>query len=97
MLLVVFQQGQLWFLDPHTGKYTKQQILGLYETEEVVEAKVFDNGFAFLTNKSRFLFVRNAYQPQAIEFISCEEELRSHPMKLSWNVFSPRQILSEKV
>lgn len=32
MLLVIFQQGQIWLLDPLTGKYTKQQILGLYET-----------------------------------------------------------------
>lgn len=66
MLLALFQQGQIWFVDPLTGKFQKQQILGLYETEEVKEAKVFENGFAFLTNKNRFLFVRNAYQPQAI-------------------------------
>jgi hypothetical protein len=32
MLLVLFQQGQIWFVDPNTGKFTKQQILGLYET-----------------------------------------------------------------
>lgn len=97
MLLALFQLGQIWFIDPLTGKVQKSQILGLYETEEVKEAKVFENGFAFLTNKNRFLFVRNAYQPQALEFLSCEEELKNSPAKLFWTVFSPKQIISEKV
>lgn len=33
MLLVLFQQGQIWLVDPHTGKYQKHQLLGLYQTE----------------------------------------------------------------
>jgi len=35
MLLAIFQLGQIWLIDPHTGRVQKLQISGLLETEEI--------------------------------------------------------------
>lgn len=105
-MLALFQEGEQWLIDPFTGIVTKYHLIGLYETEQIKEGKVFGNGFAILTNKNRFLFVRNAYQPQCIQFVDCEEEFKlmdslnenkDEEPRLFWTVFSPAQIISEKV
>lgn len=33
LLLVVFQQGNLWLVDPNTGRITRSKLKGLIETE----------------------------------------------------------------
>ena len=71
--MVIFQKGMEWLVDPCTGSVIKYNLIGLFENELIKEAKAFANGFALLTDKNRFLFVRNAYQPQCIEFANCEE------------------------
>lgn len=43
------------------------------------------------------MYVRSAYQPQCLEFVGCEEEILSTGKKLYWTVFSPKQIISEKI
>ena len=59
MLLVLFSNGIYWVLDPYRGTYKKYDIKSsLKEGEEIIEGKVFENGFAFTTNNFRFLFVR---------------------------------------
>lgn len=64
-LLVIFQKGDLWLVDPHTADIKRLNILGLLEGETIKKGKVFDNGFAAETSMRRFIFVRNAFQPQA--------------------------------
>ncbi len=66
----------------------------------VVRTKVFDNGLAVETSMRRFLFTRSVFQPQLVEFVSLEQELRegeANQQSLFWRVFSPRSIISEKV
>ena len=97
LLLLLFQEGNQWLVDPNTGNVFKSRLKGLIETEQILEAKVFENGYAFFTNKNRFMYVRSAYQPQCLEFVGCEEEILSTGKKLYWTVFSPKQIISEKI
>jgi hypothetical protein len=66
MLLVLFQKGMQWLVDPHTGKFTIFRVIGLYEQEEIRQAKAFDNGFVILTSRQRFLYVKNAQNPQCL-------------------------------
>ena len=72
LLLVLFQEGNQWLIDPNTGNVFKSKLKGLIETELIIAGKVFENGYAIFTNKNRFLYVRSAYQPQCVEFLSCE-------------------------
>ena len=46
MLLVLFQKGGLWLIDPFTAEVKKTAVVGLLETEILIKGKTFDNGFA---------------------------------------------------
>jgi hypothetical protein len=94
MLLVLFATGFYWVSDPHKGTYKKFDIKSsLREGEEIVEGKVFESGFAFITSSCRFLFVRNVSEPYCIEFR--DSELKTAPYH--WVVLPPKQIISERV
>lgn len=49
--------GQYYLIDPLTGKKTSEKIGIKFETELIEEAKVFDNGFVFYTQKFNFYYV----------------------------------------
>ena len=45
MLLVLFQKGDIWLINPHTSEVKESKALGMLEMEKLVKAKVFENGF----------------------------------------------------
>jgi len=65
-LLALFQKGHIWIIDPHTAEIRRLTAIGLLEGELFVKGTIFDNGFVVETTMKRFLFVRNAFQPQLI-------------------------------
>lgn len=75
-LLVIFQKGNLWLIDPHTGEFKELEVIKLLESELIIRGKTFDNGFVIETSLKRYLFARNASQPTLIEFISPLAELK---------------------
>jgi hypothetical protein len=75
-LLVVFQKGDLWIVNPHSAEIRKMNLQGLLEGEQVIRGKVFDNGIAIESSMRRFLFTRTVFQPQLTEFASVEQELK---------------------
>lgn len=94
LLLVLFEKGVYWVLDPYKGTYRKFDIKNsLREGEQIVEGKVFENGFAFITSQVRFLFVKNVVEPFCQEFR--DSELKLPPSY--WVVLPPKQIISERV
>lgn len=63
---MVFQQGKQWLIDPYSAEVREMSLVGLLERENVLQGKVFENGYAILTSYPRFLFVRNCEQPQCV-------------------------------
>ena len=93
-LLVVFEKGYYWVVDPHRGTFKKFDIKAqIRDGEGIVEGKVFDNGFAFFTSGLRYMFVKDCNEPLVGEF--CDNELKGIPTH--WVVLPPKQIISEKV
>lgn len=85
--------GQYYLIDPLTGKKTSEKIGIRFETELIEEAKVFDNGFVFYTQKFNFFYVQNVYEPFVNPFI--DAEISKKPS--CFEVVSPKHTISEKV
>lgn len=76
MLIVVFSEGEIWMVDPHTADVTHSYIQGLIQGETILAAKAFEGGLTVQTNQRRFLFTRNIHQPNLQEFFTVDPELR---------------------
>ena len=92
-LLVVWQTGTYVLIDPHLSSKKSYNIGSRFETEKIIEAKVFDNGFAFYTVANYFYFVKNVFEPHVAKFIDAE-------LASSAKFFipiSPKNTMSERV
>ena len=92
-LLVVWQTGTYVLIDPHLSSKKSYNIGSRFETEKIIEAKVFDNGFAFYTIANYFYFVKNVFEPHLAKFV--DAELPSPPR--FFVPISPRNAMSERV
>lgn len=92
-LLVVWQTGNYVLIDPHLSSKKSFNIGSRFETEKILEAKVFDNGFAFYTIANYFYFIKNVFEPHIAKFIDAE---MSAPPKYFIPI-SAKNTLSERV
>lgn len=92
-LLVVWQTGTYILIDPHLSSKKSYNIGSRFETEKILEAKIFDNGFAFYTIANYFYFVKNVFEPHLAKFV--DAELPSPPK--FFIPISPKNTMSERV
>ena len=92
-LLVVWQTGTYVLIDPHLSSKKSYNIGSRFETEKILEAKIFDNGFVFYTIANYFYFVKNVFEPHIAKFIDAE---LSAPPKFFVPI-SPKNTMSERV
>ena len=63
----------------------------------MIQVKIVQNFFVSKTSFNRFIFISNVFKPNCTEFVSIDEDIKDADHNLSWNVFAPKSLLSEKI
>ena len=68
-LVVVFEEAIFFVIDPFLGTNKVNRLGGRHEQTKIVEAKMFDNGFAFYNTDNDFFYLSNVHEPQVHKFL----------------------------